>query len=163
MFLIRTICALLFVCLLAGCASRSGSGDRWENVTPPAFRVSFSLKSTEDDVSIVELSEEAEGAFLRMNFEEIRYDISNNASYLDFKKAVLTSSIWNEKSSADFPILIFTGGPRDILTIQIHDRNLTLQGDKVPQNWKKSLLELAQAIRRADRAERDVALQIQSG
>jgi hypothetical protein len=96
-----------------------------------------------DKEPIVDISEYSGGAVIRVDWSQEQYRISDTSRYLRLKKRMLASSQWEKRVPNSQLLGVFTGPPRDILTLRSGDEGICLQGSDLPRGWRDELIQLA--------------------
>lgn len=144
MTVLRIASLTVFSASLVGCSTTAKKNAKCcANYERPGFMISFFPESIQDKEPIVDISECSGGAAIRVDWSQEQYRISDTSRYLRLKKRMLTSSQW-EKRVPDSQLLgVFTGPPRDILTVRSGDEGICLQGSDVPRGWRNELIQIA--------------------
>lgn len=154
---LRTALVTVSIASLVGCSTTTKkNAECCANYERPSFIIYFFPESRWDKEPIVDISEYSSGAAIRVDWSQEQYRISDASRYLRLKKLMLTSSQW-EKRVPDSQLLgIFTGPPRDILTIRSRHEGICLQGSDVPRRWRDELIQLARTGKGTKIGEQDV-------
>ena len=105
--------------------------------------ISFFPESTHDKEPIVDIAEDPSGATIRVDWARERHRVADTSRSLRLKRQILTSSQWEERVPESELLGVFTGPPRDILTLRSGGEGLCLQGSGVPHGWRDDLIQLA--------------------
>ncbi|MDB4323504.1 hypothetical protein N9949_02405 [Akkermansiaceae bacterium] len=92
---------------------------------------------------IVDISEDSGGAAIRVDWAREQYRIADTSRYLRLKKRMLSSSEWQKRVPESELLGVFTGSPRDILTVRNGGEGVCLQGSDVPRGWRDELIQIA--------------------
>jgi len=133
---------------LVGCTLTADmTTDCCANYERPGFVISFFPESLQDKEPIVDISEDSNGAAIRVNWSQEQYRISDTSGFLRLKKRILTSTQWEKRVSESLLPGFFSGSPRDILTVRSGDKGICLQGSDVPLGWRDELNRLASSAK----------------
>jgi hypothetical protein len=117
------------------------------NYERPDFVISFFPESLQRKEPIVDISEDSNGPVIRVNWSQEQYRITDTSGYHRLKKRILTSTQWEKRVSESILPGVFTGSPRDILTVRSGDKGICLQGADVPRGWREELIRLASSTK----------------
>jgi hypothetical protein len=143
---LRIVLLAAFSAGLVGC---SISSDKYSkccaNYERPSFMISFFPESIGDKEPIVDISEDSSGASIRVDWSHEQYRVSDMSRYLQLKNRMLSSSQWRKRLPESQLLGVFTGPPRDILTVRSGDEGVCLKGVDVPREWRDELLRMARS------------------
>lgn len=144
MIALRIGLLIAFVATCLGCASTAEkTADSCSNYEIPGFVISFFPESMREKEPIVDISEDSGGAAIRVDWAQEQYRIADSSRYLRLKKRILTSSEWHKRVPESELLGVFTGSPRDILTVRSGGEGVSLQGPDVPRGWRDELIQIA--------------------
>lgn len=143
---LRIVILAAFSAGLVGCSISSDKNieccARYER---PSFTISFFPESIGDKEPIVDISEDFSGASIRVDWSQVQYRVSDTSRYLQLKNRILTSSQWKKRLPESQLLGVFTGPPRDILTVRSGNEGICLQGADVPREWRDEMLRMARS------------------
>ncbi len=143
---LRIVILAAFSAGLVGCSISSDKNieccARYER---PSFTISFFPESIGDKEPIVDISEDFSGASIRVDWSQEQYRVSDTSRYLQLKNRILTSSQWKKRLPESQLLGVFTGPPRDILTVRSGNEGICLQGADVPREWRDEMLQMARS------------------
>lgn len=145
---LRIASLVVFNAGLIGCsATAHKDAECCSNYERPSFIINFSPESMQDKEPIVDISEDSNGAAIRVDWSQEQYWISDTSRYFQLKKRMLNSSQWDTRVPESQLPVAFTGKPRDILTVRRGDEVICLQGSDVPRGWRDELVRLARTFK----------------
>ena len=148
MHVFRKLLMMIYLAAFSGCAtSRDGATDGGATYEEPSFVVCLSRKWTPKERQQIDIDilEDSKGASIRLNSQS-DHRIADMGRYLRLKKRILTSAQWNNRVSATSLPFVFTGPPRDILSVYMRGEGICLQGSNVPEAWKREIIRMADDV-----------------
>lgn len=143
---LRIVLLAAFSAGLVGCSISSDKNieccARYER---PSFTISFFPESIGDKEPIVDISEDASGASIRVDWSQEQYRVSDTSRYLQLKNRMLSSSQWRKRLPESQILGVFTGPPIDTLTVRSGNEGICLQGADVPREWRDEMLRMARS------------------
>jgi hypothetical protein len=88
---------------------------------------------------MISISEEADTIAVELG-GKIRTD-SRDAEYEELKRMILNSQVWRKSAEIRPKPMFWVGAPGDILIVKHREAGLTLQGNRIPKEWKRRILE----------------------
>ena len=125
----------LFACI--GCADNVEPDKPSTKCCKPIFSIWFHPVHT-GDVKIAETNDN-----ITVSVGDVERTLSSRLEYNSLKAFILTSTEWRENAEVEYYSGPWSGPPRDILIIDYKGSGLMFQGQSVPVEWKRRILNLS--------------------
>jgi hypothetical protein len=139
--ILTTVVALLAIGCVAPQASDEEVVSNRGECCEPEFYVFMKPKEQVGAIGSVRISESKGKILIITDTERV---LQAHDEYTALKRLILESPEWSANTGEQYSRMPWSGPPRDILDVSQKDRGIRLQGDRVPPDWRKRILTLAQ-------------------